>query len=91
MTPHDRKRHHALLLAIWTNPTWQDRMILIRKIADKAGAAERRFQRAVGADWETAYRADWDTSAEVVVMLSGTGGGEVLTRFHMIENKHEAA
>jgi hypothetical protein len=88
MTPHDRKRHHALL-QIFTNPVWQDGTAIIRRIADAAGAQERRFQRAMGAEWTEAYRADWDIADQVVVMLTGPDCTEVLTRFHMIENKPE--
>ena len=86
MTPaHARRRHLAMYAAI--TPTWQDHNRIARRIADAVGADERKFQRAVGAEWEGAYKADWATSEETYVMLVGSEHPEVLTRFHMINGK----
>lgn len=35
------------------------------KIGNAAGAAERYFQRALGATWTEAYEADWRVSGEI--------------------------
>jgi hypothetical protein len=46
-----------------------DREHILWRIADATGAAEREFQRAMGADWEQSYRADWSTTAATYKML----------------------
>lgn len=46
-----------------------DRETIMWRIADKTGAQERQFQRAMGADWESAYLADWATTAVTYKML----------------------
>jgi hypothetical protein len=57
---------------------------MCRRISDAVGAAERQFQRMLGAEWSDAYRADWDTVEETYNMLRGPDRTEVLTRFHKI-------
>jgi hypothetical protein len=79
MTP--ARRRHLAMLAVWTNPVWQDRIAIIRKIADAVGADERRFQRTVGAEWTAAYRADWDTADRTLCMLTDPDRPETLTTF----------
>jgi hypothetical protein len=83
LAEHTRRRHLAMY-AVFSNPSWQDHNTLARKIADRIGADERKFQRAVGAEWEAAYQADWATSEAAYIMLIGSEHPEVLTRFHMI-------
>lgn len=46
-----------------------DRETIMWRIADATGAAERKFQRMVGADYEQAYLADWATTAVTYKML----------------------
>jgi hypothetical protein len=46
-----------------------DRETIMWRIADATGAQEREFQRAMGADWETSYLADWATTATTYKML----------------------
>lgn len=48
---------------------YTDRETLIWCIANAVGAAERNFQRACGADWETAYKADFNALSDTYLML----------------------
>ena len=85
MTP-TRKRHLALL-AIFINPVQRDRTAIIARIANSVGAAERQFQRMIGAEWTDAYRADWNAADATYTMLIAPDRPFVLPRPHMIENK----
>lgn len=38
---------------------------IARRIGDAAGSAERFAQRALGANWNDAYVADWRVAAEI--------------------------
>jgi len=85
MTP--ARHRHIALLAVFTDPVQRQRIAICSKIANAVGAAERQFQRMLGAEWEDAYRADWSTAAEVHDMLVAPMRPAIPTRFRIIERK----
>jgi len=54
------------------------------RVAEGAGAAERRFQRACGAEWTEAYLADWDITHEVYRLAVSPERPIQLERMRMI-------
>jgi hypothetical protein len=80
MTPHNRHRHLALY-RVFSDPSWQHRTAIMRRIADAVGAVERKFQRVLGEEWENAYRVDWATVDQTYDLLVSEDRPDVLTRF----------
>ncbi len=87
MTADQTRHRHLAMYAVFSKPSWQDHNCLARRIADRVGADERKFQRACGAEWEAAYLADWATSEDAYILLIGSEHPEVLTRFQMINGR----
>ena len=71
--------------AYFSDPHHQDRVRIIRRIADAVGAAECKFCRATGMGWTDSYLIGWAEADQAYRMLSAEDRPAVLTTFRPME------